>query len=272
MHQKGDMKYVSYWEPTYMRCHHKQLAAWSTWRPDLCTPDIFHVTISGVLDGKPNMSASGCTHSSWKQDSGITLSLWPLSVPKQYRGTFTGDIHYVSFPCNLAKLAKATLLTASQNITSHLYLPVTKWHSTISWPFKPHHTHLLYNGHTHYTTLPLSLACYPSDPYQQNVLTFPVQLHFLDYIHTEDGGSKFLQHTGNYAAQPQSISKVFLKLMQQQSKMCNSTVLLLFNTLIPTMNKRLYKRFFPFLYLLLRCQLCTHWFLHFTANGKFVAS
>jgi hypothetical protein len=171
------MKHVPYWEPTYMRCHRKQLAAWSTWHPDLCTPDIFHVTISSVLDGKPNTSASGCTHSSWKQDSEITLSLWTLSVPKQYHGTFKGDIHYLSFPCNLAKLAQATLLTTSRTITSHLYLPVTIWHPTIFCPSKPHHTHLLYDGHTHHAT-----PCYPSDPYLQNVLTFPVHPHFLDYI------------------------------------------------------------------------------------------
>ena len=220
------MKHVPYWESAYMRCHHKQLAAWATWRPDLCNPDTFHVTISVVLVGKPNTSSSGCTHSSWKQDSEITLSLWPLSVPKQHHGTFKGDIHCLSFPCNLATLVQATLLTTSRTITSHLCLPVTTWTlplspvhlsrvtpvcSTMATPTTQHyHYHwlatrvtptyrmccsLLQCSYTFWTTYTLKMAVVSSF----NMLV-----------------TMWLSHKAS--------AKYFLKLMQQQSQMCNSIV------------------------------------------------
>jgi len=107
-----------------------------------------------------------------------------------------------------------------------------------------------------------------------------MQLNFLDYIHTEDRGSKFLQQAGNYVAEPQSIRKVFFLNECSSNQRCVIALFLPTATLLfkyscsksEQVAVQLYKRFFPCLFLSLRCQSSMYRFLNFIVTGKHVAS
>ena len=178
---------------------------------DLCTPDITHMTLSGVLDGKPTTSVSGCIHSPWKQSSGYTLAVWSLSEPKQHYGTFKGNIHNLSFPCNCASLV---LASPTNYIPDHYLSPLPTHYilclghmtpacSTIVLPTTQHY-------HYHWPAIPVILTYKMYPLYQHS--------YSLRTIHPEFCGNKFLPCAGNYVAESGSICETSFTLCKSNQE------------------------------------------------------